>query len=264
MTLRAPRLHTGHTHASRTRDVRNNPAPRWSTATAEELIREAARLGASDPLLVLAACACARAVLHLTRTEDRAVCKAAIETAERWTRGEATRNECLAAQWAAETAARAAEEEWVTARAATAEEREATPAWDGAGWAAEIAAWAAAWAAETAAWVYASAAANAAANAAVRAAARAGEDPQAIHNAVRAVLAAEVMRDLAYNHAVLELGARVLGERPSKRHKAAWDEALASGALRALLIAWTEVESSDRDDKQEMLDGLVARAKEAL
>ena len=214
----------------------------WSTARAEELIAEASRLGAPQRLLVLAACTCARAVLHLTRLEDRAVCETAIETAERWTCGEATREECDRAAGAAWRAAGAAEATrafaslWGVKRAAD------------AAWIAVIAPARAARAAGAA-----DAAGAVGAAMAAWAAQRTDEGLQALRNAVRSVLTAEVMRDLAYNRAVRELEKRVLGNRPSKRRKAAWDEALASGALRAVLTAWSEVDESDREDKQESL-----------
>lgn len=91
----------------------------WSTATAEELVREAARLGADQRLLVRTGCACARVVLPLTREQDRDVCTHAVETAERWTRGEATAEECRAA---AAGAAGAAWEAWAAKAAWEAEE----------------------------------------------------------------------------------------------------------------------------------------------
>ena len=211
----------------------------WSTASAKELIEQAVQFGAPQRMLVLAACACARAALKLTRTEDRAVCEKAIETAERRTKGQTTHEECDRATAAAWAAARAAERlvaaTWATARAADATYGAAEATW---------------WAVE---------AAEASTTATLT-----SEEPRAPHDAVRTVLTAEVMRGLEYERATCELGARVLGKRPSKRREAAWDEALASGALRALLIAWSEVEASNREDKREMLNGLVARAKEAL
>jgi hypothetical protein len=57
-------------------------------------------------LSVRLACWCARQVLHLA--PDRAVAERAIETAEAWTRGEATKQECRAAAYAAERAAASA------------------------------------------------------------------------------------------------------------------------------------------------------------
>lgn len=105
-----------------------------------------AKLEADRKRIVLSACDCARLVLHLN--SDKRVL-AAIETAEAWTRGEATLRDldraaeaakaAEAATWATE-AAWAAWAAWTAARAAEA-----------ATWAAGAAAWAAE-AAKAAAW----------------------------------------------------------------------------------------------------------------
>jgi hypothetical protein len=63
-----------------------------------------ASLGVDRKLLVLAACACARTALkHVPKGEERP--RLAIETAERWTRGEATIEEVREARRAAAAAA---------------------------------------------------------------------------------------------------------------------------------------------------------------
>lgn len=49
-----------------------------------------------------------RQVLHLTREEDRAACATALDVAEAWTRGEATKEECAYAAYAANAASNAA------------------------------------------------------------------------------------------------------------------------------------------------------------
>jgi len=124
----------------------------------------AGRVAVKREDVVLAACACARtALVHVQAGEDRP--RVAIETAERWARGEATLNEVRAAAgaawaaWAAAEAARAAEAAgatraaWAAAEAARAAEAAAgaagaaAEAAAGAAWAA----WASAWAAEAAA-----------------------------------------------------------------------------------------------------------------
>lgn len=80
-------------------------------------------------LSVRLACWCARQVLDLTRDEDRAVCERAIDTAEAWTRGEATREEVAAAGAAAWSAA--GDAAWDAARAAAGDVAGAA-AWDAA------------------------------------------------------------------------------------------------------------------------------------
>ncbi len=89
----------------------------------------------------LFACDCARRVLSLfekKHPKDNRP-RQAIETAERFARGDATKKELAAAAWAAGAAARAAA--WAARDAARAD-----------AWAAGAAAWAAAWAAGAAAW----------------------------------------------------------------------------------------------------------------
>ena len=67
----------------------------------------AARSGVDRKVLVLAACACARTALkYVAKGEERP--RVAIETAERWARGEVTIAEVIAASYAAYTAAYAA------------------------------------------------------------------------------------------------------------------------------------------------------------
>ncbi|KKN72306.1 hypothetical protein LCGC14_0412570 [marine sediment metagenome] len=113
------------------------------------------------PEMRLAACGCARTALkYVPEGEDRPL--RAIETAERFARGEATDGERAAAAWdaaAAATAAAAADAAWDAAAAAAAAAA-ADAAWDAA---AAVAAAAAAAAAADAAWDAAAAAAAAAA-----------------------------------------------------------------------------------------------------
>ena len=123
---------------------------------ADWMLGLAVRAGVDRRLAVRAACACARAVLHLvTPGEDHP--RVAIETAEAWSRGEATIEQVRAAACAAEAAAWAAQ---VGAAGAATGAAWATMA-TGAAWA-TMAAWAAgeaaraatgaAWAARAAAW----------------------------------------------------------------------------------------------------------------
>ena len=89
---------------------------------------------------------CARQVQHLM-SDPRSV--AALDVAERYANGAATRDELVSA-WAAEwAAARAAWDAWAAARDAV---RDAWDAWDAARAAAWAAAWAALYAAGAAAW----------------------------------------------------------------------------------------------------------------
>ena len=77
----------------------------------------AARVGVSLEDVVLAACACARLALrHVPEGEERP--RIAIETAERWARGEATRAEVHAAAYAANAAYAAANAAYAAAYAA--------------------------------------------------------------------------------------------------------------------------------------------------
>jgi len=115
--------------------------------------------------LVLATCSCARTALrYVPEGEYRP--RVAIETAERWARGEATDDELSAANAAAEAAAWAAARAVRAAKAARATWAAAgAAAWaaaEAADWAARVAAGAAraAWAAEAAAWTAANAAAS--------------------------------------------------------------------------------------------------------
>jgi hypothetical protein len=129
----------------------------WDTAQPEWLIWVATRPGVLDDITLRRfACWCARRVWHLL-TDERSRC--AIETAERFCDGKATREELTAAKAAALTAARAA----ARAAADTAARDAATVA--------DTAARAAATVADTAARAAATVAARAAAMAAARAAA---------------------------------------------------------------------------------------------
>lgn len=114
----------------------------WEEATAVELIREAARLGAPSTLIVRTACACARVALPLTRKENRAACVSAIESAEncathRSRKGLSAIVQKARAVWmSAEPAERAAH---ATARAAHATRAAAREA---AAWSEDAASWA--------------------------------------------------------------------------------------------------------------------------
>lgn len=108
----------------------------WKPANAEQLVREAVRLGADQRLLVHIGCACARVVLPLTREQDREVCTHAVETGDRWARGEASVEECERALAAARVAVDAA-------KADDSAEWECTPAAKAAKYAVESAFWAA-------------------------------------------------------------------------------------------------------------------------
>ena len=116
---------------------------------ADWMLGIAVRAGVDRRLVVRAACACARTSIHLVSAgEDRP--RIALETAEAWSRGEASIEQVRAAgaAWATEAAARAG--------AARAAEAAAGAAGAAAGaWAAEAAAWSAAW---SAAWADAEAA----------------------------------------------------------------------------------------------------------
>ena len=119
----------------------------WATAKPEWLVWVATRPGVlTDRELRLLAIFCARQVEHLL-TDQRS--RDAIDVAEKFTSGEATREELAAAADAARVAARAAARaaDWAAAAAADAAR---VAAWDAA-W---VAAWDAAWvAARDAAWV---------------------------------------------------------------------------------------------------------------
>ena len=80
----------------------------WETCKRGEwLLWIAGRLGVDRKLLVLAACACARTALkYVPDGEDRP--RIAIETAEAWTRGEATIDQVRSAAYASALAAYAA------------------------------------------------------------------------------------------------------------------------------------------------------------
>jgi hypothetical protein len=134
-----------------------------------------AALNADPKLLRLCACDAARLALpHVPAGEERPL--RAIETAERFTRGEATAKE-LAAASAADSAAASAADRAAARAAAWAADRAAASA--AASAAARAAAWAAASAAaRVAAWAADSAADRAAAWAAARAAARAAAQKQ--------------------------------------------------------------------------------------
>ena len=123
----------------------------------------AAKAGVERKTVVLAACAAARLALpFVEHSDDRP--RVAIETAERWARGEATIEDVHAAR-----AAAAAAEDAAAARAAAAAAEDAAAAY-AAAYAAASAAYAAAYAAASAAYAAASAAAYAAARAAAYAA----------------------------------------------------------------------------------------------
>ena len=80
----------------------------WKTCKRGDwLLWIAGRLGVDRKLLVLAACACARTALKFVlKGEDRP--RIAIETAEAWTRGEATIDQVRSAAYASALAAYAA------------------------------------------------------------------------------------------------------------------------------------------------------------
>ncbi len=162
-----------------------DPATAWAECPRGDwLLWVAGRLGADRRTLVLAACACARDALRFVPSgETRPL--AAIETAERWVRGEASIRDVRAAAAAAadaRAAASSAAAAWAAdaadaARAADAAASSAAAAWAAAAaaWAADAAAWAssaaAAWAADAAVADAAAAADAADADAAARAAA---------------------------------------------------------------------------------------------
>ena len=80
----------------------NTPAAAWATCPrADWSLWAMARSGRWTPeQMVLAACLCAEtALVYVPAGEERP--RAAIETARRWARGEATRAEVAAAAWAA-------------------------------------------------------------------------------------------------------------------------------------------------------------------
>ena len=83
-----------------TQNYKTFPAA-WKTCKRGDwMLWLAARSGVDRKVLVLAACACARTALkHVTKGEERP--RVAIETAERWARGEATIEEVRAAAAAA-------------------------------------------------------------------------------------------------------------------------------------------------------------------
>ena len=94
------------------------------------------RKDADRKRLVSAACGCARLALkHVPEDEERSL--KAIETAEAWTRGEATLDEVRAAAWAARAASEAARAAWEASAASEAaraawEARAARAAWEAA------------------------------------------------------------------------------------------------------------------------------------
>ena len=90
-----------------TQNYKTFPAA-WKTCKRGDwMLWLAARSGVDRKVLVLAACACARTALkHVTKGEERP--RVAIETAERWARGEATIEEVRAAAAAAAAASASA------------------------------------------------------------------------------------------------------------------------------------------------------------
>jgi len=122
----------------------------WQTAKPEWLVWVATREGVlNDQTLRLFACWSVRRVWHLL-TDERS--RNAVEVAERFARGQATKQELAAAMAAARAAARAAA--WAAAWAASDAAWAASDAASAAAWAARdaasAAAWDAAWAAQDA------------------------------------------------------------------------------------------------------------------
>ena len=145
----------------------------WETCKRDDwLLWIAGKVDIDRKLLVMAACACARTALKFVlKGEDRP--RIAIETAEAWTRGEATIDQALSAAYAARVAANAARVAANAAYAARVAANADAAAADAAARAAAAAAHAAAYAATDAA--YAAAAAADAAAYAARAAAYAAD-----------------------------------------------------------------------------------------
>lgn len=206
----------------------------WPTAKGENLIGHATELGAPEPLLVRAACASARAALPLTYPGTRASCDRAIAAAERWTRGEATKDECRQAY-----------------RAVRVPLFELIPAFalDAACFCAMAAA------SVDGSTCHLSAQAVRSAHVAFEAAWGFGKGTAHVRAIVHGVLPAEVMGSLALRY-------KVLGTRPSKRDARLFNDALPE--LRALALAWTEVAGSGHPDEHELLAGLAERAREVL
>lgn len=200
--------------------------------TASSIVREAARLGASAHLLVRVACFCARAVHDRALPEQYNAYDHALATAERWTRGESTRQECLeATRLASFTVAGAcAEAAWHAACARILDSHEKSI---------KATSMAVIWQS----WAMVS------------------EDSPTVLSSVRALLTHDVMAELSRSYAERRVRKKVLGHNTSKRRLAIWTETVESGALHSVLTAWAEVETSDRDDKSKMLRGIELQLK---
>lgn len=209
----------------------------WDSANADQLVWEAEQIGMDKRLCVSAACAGARVVLPLTREQDRQVHIHALETAERWTRGEATDQECRRARNEAKAAA---------TRAGTAH---ALLMWDAGHMnmpARERAAlkvetlwaWAACFAEEACAEasdrpvVAVHATANATRNAAQQ---QGWSEESRVHNAARAVLTHDALIKC-------KLRCGVIGKKPTEQQIAQWDRAVESRAMQKTLADWFELE----------------------
>ena len=98
--------------------LRHDWVTAWQTCTDARWMLHAAARVADRPRIVLAACACARTVLdRVPAGEDRP--RVAIETAERWARGEATTEDVRRAAREARSYAAAYATAYATATAAT-------------------------------------------------------------------------------------------------------------------------------------------------
>jgi len=214
----------------------------WERATAERLVREAVRLGADQRLLVRARCACARVVLPFAY--ECGVCTRAVETAERWTVGEAT----------AEELSNAAQAAWAAHVAGV--EAAAPPYASGAAYTAYTASYVthvkscAVTAASSATYTLAEYAEAEAEHAS-------GKDESLVHNAARTVLTREVFTTLSLRHAVL-------GDRPTPRDVAQWDEAVAHHELHATLSAWREVFWSNQEGAPAMAKRIAEGARQLV
>ena len=163
----------------------------------------AAHVGVDLRLIVRVGCACARTALPFVPADEPAP-RIAIETAERWTRGEATREEVRAAGYAAgacnadyaEAAAAAADAAALAAKAAHAA-KGATPAAAAAAAAADAAALAAKAAHAAKGAIYAAVADRAAYAAAKAAAADADRAAYGAYDAVHAAALAAALREMA-------------------------------------------------------------------